>query len=71
VPWPAELESRPVAQGRSGSAKSRRLVAAVVLVALVFLGVVAVLGFVKPGFFVPTVAHQTSVRSGTAGPDSP
>ncbi|MDT7601971.1 MAG: hypothetical protein QOK26_4048, partial [Pseudonocardiales bacterium] len=35
MPWPAELESRPVAQGRSGSAKSRRLVAAVVLVALV------------------------------------
>ncbi|MDT7634146.1 MAG: hypothetical protein QOI50_6076 [Pseudonocardiales bacterium] len=68
MPWPAELESRPVAPGRSGSAKSRWLVAAVVLVALVLLGVVAVLGFVKPGFFVPTVAHQTSVRS---GPDSP
>jgi Tfp pilus assembly protein PilV len=38
----------------------------VVLVALVLLGV-AVLGFVKPAFFVPAVAHQTSVRSGPAG----
>jgi hypothetical protein len=36
----------------------------VVLVVLVLLGVVAVLGFVKPGFVVPTVAHQTSVHSG-------
>jgi hypothetical protein len=35
----------------------------VVLVALVLLGVVAVLGFVKPAFFVPTVAHQTSMRA--------
>jgi hypothetical protein len=40
----------------------------VVLVALVLLGVVAVLGFLKPAFFVPAVAHQTSARS---GPDSP
>lgn len=64
MPWPAELESRPVAPGRSGSARSRRLVAAVVLVVLVLLGVVAVLGFVTPGPVVPTVAHQTSVPSG-------
>ncbi|MDT7675269.1 MAG: hypothetical protein QOD82_3171, partial [Pseudonocardiales bacterium] len=28
----------------------------------------AVLGFLKPAFFVPAVAHQTSARS---GPDSP
>jgi hypothetical protein len=40
----------------------------VVLAALVLLGMVAVLGLVKPAFFVPTAAHQTSVRG---GPDSP